>query len=138
MDYESRVVVAARQVDELGHLNHVAAVEMLERARDDWYREAGLWDGRPYSGDETLGTLVLNLNVNYRAECFLDEELRVITRPLERGRKSYVLAQEIVKADGTVAIDARVTSIVMDLEARATLEVPASLARYLPPRAAKN
>ncbi len=134
MDYESRVVVAARQVDELGHLNHVAAVEILERARDDWYREAGLWDGRPYSGDETLGTLVLNLNVNYRAECFADEALRVITRPRERGTKSYVLEQEVLKPDGTVAIDARVTSIVMDLAARATLAVPASLARYLPRR----
>ncbi len=134
MDYESRVVVAKSQVDELGHLNHVAAVGILERARDDWYREAGLWDGRPYSGDEVLGTLVLNLNVNYRAECFLDEELRVITHPLERGRKSYVLTQEIVKADESIAIDARVTSIVMDLEARVTLEVPASLARYLPAR----
>ncbi len=134
METESPVIVAKRQVDELGHLNHVSAVEILERARDDWYRDAGLWDGRPYSGDETLGTLVLNLNVNYRAECFVDESLRVLTRPLERGRKSFVLAQTVLKADGTVAIDARVTSIVMDLDARATLAVPASLARYLPPR----
>ena len=134
MRVESRIVVKASQVDELGHLNHVAAVEILERARDDWYREAGLWDGRPYSGDETLGTLVLNLNVNYRAECFVDEELRVITRPCERGNKSYVLEQEILKPDGAVAIDARVTSIVMDLAARETLAVPASLARYLPRR----
>ena len=134
MQFESRVVVAAHQVDELGHLNHVAAVEILERARDDWYREAGLWDGRPYSGDEALGTLVLNLNVNYRAECFADEQLRVKTRPLERGRKSFVLAQEIVRPDDSVAIDARVTSLVMDMPSHVTLEVPPSLARYLPPR----
>ncbi len=134
MEYESQVVVAAHQVDELGHLNHVAAIEILERARDDWYREAGLWDGRPYSGEETLGTLVLNLNVNYRAECFVGEELRVITRPRERGTKSYVLEQEILRPDGTVAIDARVTSLVMDMPSHQTLEVPPSLARYLPPR----
>ncbi len=134
MQFESRVVVKANQVDELGHLNHVAAVEILERARDDWYREAGLWDGRPYSGDEALGTLVLNLNVNYRAECFLDEELRVVTRPRERGTRSFVLQQEIVKPDGSVAIDARVTSLVMDMPSHQTLAVPPSLARYLPPR----
>ncbi len=134
MDYESRVVVASHQVDELGHLNHVAAVEILERARDDWYREAGLWDGRPYSGDEALGTLVLNLNVNYRAECFVDEALRVITRPRERGTKSFVLEQEIIKPDGCVAVDARVTSLVMDMPSHRTLEVPPSLARFLPPR----
>ena len=134
MHFVSRVTLLPRHVDELGHLNHVAAVEILEHARDDWYQAAELWQGRAWSGDERLGTLVLNLNVNYRRECFVDEEVEVITRPRERGNKSYVLAQEIVKADGGIAIDAQVTSLVMDLQTRETLPVPESLARYLPPR----
>ena len=132
MEYVSRVKVLPRHVDELGHLNHVSAVDILQYARDDWYSEAELWQGRPWSGDERLGTLVLNLNVNYRLECFLDESLEVFTRPLERGHKSYTLLQEIVKFDGSVAIDARVTSLVMDMQTHATLPVPPSLARYLP------
>ena len=123
-----------KHVDELGHMNHVAAVEILQYARDDWYRQAGLWGGRPWSGDENLGTLVLNLNVNYRLECFLDESVRVVTRPLYRGSKSYTLAQEILKSDDRVAIDAEVTSLVMDMDARQTLAVPENMARYLPPR----
>ena len=135
MEHVSRVTLLPRHVDELGHLNHVAAVEILQYARDDWYQAAGLWQGRAWSGDERLGTLVLNLDVNYRRECFVDEQVDVITRPLERGSKSYLLAQEIVKADGAVAIDARVTSLVMDMQNRETLPVPESLARYLPPRA---
>ena len=134
MQYVSRVTLLPRHVDELGHLNHVAAVEILEQARDDWYQAAELWQGRAWSGDERLGTLVLNLNVNYRRECFVDEDVDVITRPRERGNKSYVLAQEIVKADGGIAIDAQVTSLVMDLQTRETLPVPESLARYLPSR----
>ncbi len=88
MEFVSNVRIKPEQVDELGHLNHVAAVQILEYARDDWYQAAELWDGRPFSADENLGTLVLNINVNYRLECFLDEELRVVTRPLNRGTKS--------------------------------------------------
>lgn len=135
MEFVSGVTVSPQHVDELGHLNHVAAVDILQYARDDWYQAAGLWQGRAWSGAERLGTLVLNLNVNYRLECFLDESLEVVTRPLERGSKSYTLVQEILKTDGGVAIDARVISLVMDMQTHQTLPVPESLARYLPPRA---
>lgn len=134
MEFVSQVTVESAQVDELGHLNHVAAVDILQYARDDWYQAVGLWQGRPFSAAENLGTLVLNLNVNYRLECFLDEPLRVVTRPLHRGNKSYTLAQEIRKADGSIAIDAEVTSLVMDMAAHRTVAVPQCMAQYLPPR----
>lgn len=134
MEFESIVKVTPKQVDELGHLNHVSAVDILQYARDDWYRAAELWEGRAWSGEEILGTLVLNINLNYRLECFLDEELTVRTVPISRGRKSFVLAHEIVKADGRVAIDGTVTSLIMDMERHTTLPVPDSLARYLPAR----
>ena len=75
MEFVSRARVSPQQVDELGHLNHVAAVDILQYARDDWYQAAGLWRGRAWSGAERLVTLVLNMNVNYRLECFLDESL---------------------------------------------------------------
>jgi thioesterase-3 len=71
-------------------------------------------------------------HLNYRLECFVDEELKVRTVPLSRGRKSFVLAHEIVKPDGRVAIDGTVTSLIMDMERHTTLPVPEPLARYLP------
>ena len=40
--------------------------------------------------DPDKQTLVLNVNFNYRLECFLDEELKVVTSPLRRGNKSFV------------------------------------------------
>ena len=105
MEFVSATRVRPEHVDDLGLLNHVFALQLLEYARDDWYAEAGLWDGRPWSGDENLATLVLNVNFNYRLECFLDEELKIKTSPLARGTKSFSLAQEIIKPDGRVAID---------------------------------
>lgn len=131
MEFVSNVKVTAAQVDDLGHLNHVFAVQLLEYARDDWYAEAGLWEGRRWSGDEKLATLVLNINFNYRAECFLDEALRIITRPLERGSKSFTLGQQIIKIDDSIAVEGTVTSLVMDMEQRRSLPVPGCLARYL-------
>lgn len=134
MEFISKVKVTTAQVDDLGHLNHVFALQILEYSRDDWYAGAGLWDGRRWSADENLATLVLSVNVNYREECFLDEDLKIITRPLERGSKSFTLAQQIVKPDGAIAIEGTVTSLVMDMEQRRTLPVPECLARYLPAR----
>ncbi|MEM7206586.1 MAG: acyl-CoA thioesterase [Pseudomonadota bacterium] len=132
MKLESTVVVTAEYIDDLGHMNHALGLRLFEFARDEWYAKAGLWEGRPWSDDEHLGTIVLNLNVNYRRECFLDEELTVSTEPLKRGRKSYVLKQEMRKADGTVALDLTTTCLIMDMRERKTIEIPASLARHFP------
>ena len=134
MQFVSTATVGQTHVDDLGHLNHAFALQILEYARDDWYAEAGLWQGRRWSGAENLGTLVLNINFNYRLECFLDEALKIKTAPVERGRKSFTLVQEIIKVDGRIAIDGSVTSLIMDMQAHQTLPVPESLARYLPER----
>lgn len=134
MKFVTSTKVTAAQVDDLGHLNHVFALQLLEYARDDWYADAGLWQGRRWSGAENLATLVLNVNVNYREECFLDEDLKIITRPIERGSKSFTLAQQIVKPNDAIAIEGTVTSLVMDMEQHRTLPVPECLARYLPVR----
>jgi len=134
MESVSSVRVAPAQVDDLGHLNHVFALQILEYARDDWYAEAGLWEGRPWSGAENLATLVLNINFNYRLECFLDEALQITTRPVERGSKSFTLSQQVIKSDGGVAIDGTATSLVMDMEQHRSVPVPECLARYLPAR----
>jgi acyl-CoA thioesterase FadM len=121
-------------IDELGHLNHVSALKILEYARDDWYEAAGLWEGRSWSGDEALSSIVLNVNFNYRLECFSDETVTVKTRSLDRGSKSFSLAQEIIKEDGRTAIDGSATSLVMNLKEHQTLAVPECLARFLEKR----
>ena len=134
MQFTSHVTVLAKHVDDLGHLNHVFALEILEYARDDWYAAADLWEGRSWTGAENLQTLVLNVNFNYRQECFLNEGLKVVTSPLHRGTKSFVLIQEIIKPDGQIAIDGSATSIVRDSALGQTIPVPDCLARYLSER----
>jgi YbgC/YbaW family acyl-CoA thioester hydrolase len=137
MQTELIIEVGTAHTDALGHLNHVAAVRFLERARYAWYEACGLFDaalGR-------LGTVVVNINYDYRRECFLGERLRIASHGVSMGTRSMVVAHEIFKADGTIAIEGRATSVVMDLAARRIIAVPACVARHLaardPARAAR-
>ena len=127
------ITVTQADCDELGHLNHVEAVRYLEHARAQWYRACGLFGGG--EGEQSLGTVVVNIDYNYRAECFVGEKLRVTTRPISMGTRSFVLAHEIIKPDGRVAIDGQCTSVIMDLAERSIIAVPECLAVHLPKRA---
>ena len=134
MIFNTSIEVLKEHTDSLGHLNHVQAVEYLERARDDWYQAADLWDGRPWSDSETLATVVVNVNINYRLECFLGEQLVVETAPVVKGSKSFTLGHKIIKPDGQIAIDGEATSVIMDMSSRSIIPVPECLGRYLPDR----
>ena len=57
MEGAAIITVTQAHCDELGHLNHVEAVRYLERARGEWYRQCGLYDG---AGAQSLGTVVVN------------------------------------------------------------------------------
>ena len=133
MEDAAFITVTQADCDELGHLNHVEAVRYLERARTRWYRACGLYGGDG-EGGQSLGTVVVNIDYNYRAECFVGEKLRVTTRPVSMGTRSFVLAHEIIKPDGRVAIDGQCTSVIMDLVGRSIIAVPECLAVHLAKR----
>jgi YbgC/YbaW family acyl-CoA thioester hydrolase len=128
----TKVRVRSLHTDDLGHLNHVAALQILQQARDNWYAKVGLWQGRDWSADEWLGTIVLNVNANYRAECFLDDEVEVITLPKQRNNKSFVLYQELLTPDARIAIDATITTLIMDMRCRKSIALPECLAVCFP------
>ena len=130
METETIIEVTDDHTDNLGHLNHVAAVRFLELARGDWYAACGLFSGEL----GRLGTVVVNINYDYRRECFKGERLRVMCRGESMGTKSMVLVHEIVKPDGQVAVEGRATSVVMDLDARAIIALPECVARHLTSR----
>lgn len=124
---ELEIEVSADHIDELGHVNNARFLEYFERGRIDWYNCCG--DFPDPKRRPRLGTVVVNINVNFRRECFRGDRLRVVTGPLSRGRKSYVLAQRLLNAGGDVVADAEITSVVMDLDTRRTVAMPDVLAR---------
>ena len=114
------------EIDELGHVNNARFLEYLERGRMDWYNRChpSLND----FGAHSLGTVVVRIEINYRRECFSGTQLSVLTRAHSRGRKSYVLRQEIYDSEDECVCDAMVTSVVMDMNARTSASLPESLA----------
>jgi YbgC/YbaW family acyl-CoA thioester hydrolase len=117
--------VAEDEIDELGHVNNARFLEYLERGRMDWYNRCD-----PSLNDFTghsLGTVVVKIEINYRQECFSGAQLSVVTKAHSRGRTSYVLRQEIFNDEDGCVSDAMVTSVVMDMKARATTSLPESL-----------
>ena len=120
MRTETTIVVTQQHTDELGHLNHVAAVRILEQARDEWYQVCGLYSdaAAPY------GTVVVNINYDYRHECFVGQALRVVTQPQRIGTKSIVLSHQILKPGGEIAISGTATSVVMEMQKRTIVAVP--------------
>ena len=120
------IEVSASDIDELGHVNNARFLEYFERGRIHWYNSIGLFDD-PSAGGR-LGTVVVSIKINYRRECFEGDVLSVRTDPRSRGKRSYVLHQEIRNDSGEIVSDAEVTSVVMDLGRRATIDIPDGLA----------
>ncbi len=131
MDTETIIAVTEAHIDSLGHLNHVQAVRYLEKARNEWLAACGLYK---ISSETRYVSVVVNINYNYKQECFLGEQLRVMSRPQSMGSKSYTLAHEIIKPNGEVAIDGRATSVIMELNQREIVPVPPCMAVHLPRR----
>jgi YbgC/YbaW family acyl-CoA thioester hydrolase len=120
------IIVRPTEVDVNGHVNNAKYVEYLEWGREEWYERNGL----PYDRLHALGaiTVTVNIHLNFRLECRQGENLTIATRPHRVGRTSYVLQQEIRKADGAVAADGDVTLVTIDPATRRSRPLPDELA----------
>ncbi len=127
LSHRLELIVKTRDVDNLGHLNNVAYVAYLECGRMDFYQRIGLALEAPQA--PRLGTVVVHLDINFRAECFAGDTLHIHTRAHSRGRRSYVLEQSISREPGGVVCDARVTNVIMDLDCRTVVDIPCTLGR---------
>lgn len=121
------IEVSQSDIDELGHVNNARFLEYFERGRIHWYNSIGLLDDSSFDGGP--GTVVVSMKINFRRECFAGDRLNVCTAPWSRGNRSYVLKQEIRDLSGVLVSDAEVTNVVMDLDTRATIDMPAVLAK---------
>jgi thioesterase III len=105
-------MVRCTEIEVNGHLNNAKFVEYLEWGREEWYECHGFG----YDRLEGLGaiTVVVNISLNYRPPCHQGDRLRIVTRPQQRGRTSFALAQRIERSDGTVVADGVVTLVTVD------------------------
>lgn len=128
METSIQIEVRSTEIDVLGHVNNAKYLEYLEWGREDWYNRIGLpFDAFSEMG---VGTVTVNININYRKEARLGERLTIWTRPLRKGKSSFVLEQIIDNERGERVADAHVTSVTVDLEKRKSVPLPPELGKW--------
>ena len=125
------VTVVATDLDELGHVNNARYLDYLERGRTTWYAEQGLVEACAGASAVPLGTVVVNVNIDFRSECASGDQLTICTEAERVGTKSFTVRQRINKATGELAAEASVTSVVMDLHVRTAIELPRAVRELL-------
>ncbi len=128
METSIQIEVRSTEIDVLGHVNNAKYLEYLEWGREDWYNRIGLpFDAFSEMG---VGTVTVNININYRKEARLGEKLTIRTRPLRKGKSSFVLEQIIDNERGERVADAHVTSVTVDLKERKSVPLPPELGKW--------
>src|SRR5262249_22071792 len=76
-----------------------------------------------------LGTVVVNININYHKEARLGQHLTVSTAPVRKGRTSVVLKHVILNADEELVADAEVVDVDIDLQSHKATPLLDALAK---------
>ncbi|HET7571219.1 MAG TPA: acyl-CoA thioesterase [Gaiellaceae bacterium] len=127
--YETRVAARWTDFDALGHLTHSVVFAYLDEARDAVLT--------PLVGDfEAWPSVVARVAADFRREVPRGpRELTVRTRVVSVGRTSVRMEQELLGADGEVAVEAEAVVVAFDPETRRPRELtPAERARLDPER----
>lgn len=122
-----QIEVRPTEIDVMGHVNNAKYLEYMEWSREDWYNKAEL----PFDvfTEMNVGTVTVNININYRKEARLGQKLTIFTEPIRKGRSSYVLKHEIINEQNELVADAEVVSVTIDLKERKSVPIPEALAK---------
>ncbi|MFH1465767.1 MAG: thioesterase family protein [Pseudomonadota bacterium] len=121
--HETTIRVRSTQVDQLGHLNNAAFLEIFEWARWEWAEEGGGGFSDMMSG-QGLGPVVVRVEVDFRREVRFHDRLRIQTRLESCDRRKGVILQHMIREDGQQAAEARFTFVIIDLAARKVVPMP--------------
>ena len=121
-------IVKEEDIDKMDHVNNCMYVIYLEKARKHWYQQAGA--SKDYLQQRNLGTAVLKLDVLFRKEARLGEQLIIRTKPDYLGNTSFVLKQTIINRDGELITEAIVTNVMFDRLKRNSTRVVKEISRW--------
>lgn len=117
------VTVRGYELDTQGHLNQAVYLQYAEHARWELLRAAGLPQEKLLA--DGVGPVALEVTVKFRRELRGGERVRVSCR-FEYGQgKTFTVAQQILKEDGTVAAEITGVAGVLDLTTRRLVADPA-------------
>ncbi|MBD5174495.1 MAG: acyl-CoA thioesterase [Bacteroidales bacterium] len=118
-DFRHRQPVQLRfnDADMFGHINNTVYLQFFDLAKLEYFK--CLMGGR--IDWKAFGLVVANINCDFFAPCYLEEQLEVVTAVASLGNKSLVLEQRLVSVPkGTVKAIARTTMVNFSLATGAT------------------
>ncbi|KMZ42698.1 MULTISPECIES: thioesterase family protein [Bacillales] len=129
MAHRYHLTVRSTDIDVIGHVNNAKYLEYMEWARFEWIWEQG------FTLDElrrrAIMPVVANININYRKELKMLEEVTAITTVVKVGEKSFVIRQELYNASDVLVADADVTMVMIDANTRQSVSLPVELKEAL-------
>ncbi|MBD1382929.1 acyl-CoA thioesterase [Metabacillus arenae] len=124
----TKIDVMEKDIDGLDHVNNSIYVSYFGIARKEWYREAGL--SFEEKQKRNIGTVIRKLEINFLKESRLGDSLKIITRPLQLGNKSFLLKQNIYNQNDEHLTDITVTVVMFDTINRKSIKVVEEIARH--------
>lgn len=125
MPHQIEFSVRSTDLDFIGHVNNAKYLEYMEWARFDWIWQTGL------TLDElrrrAIMPVVANININYRKELRIREQVIAKTSAVKVGEKSFVIRHELFNQKDQLVADADVTMVMIDASSRRSTEIPAEL-----------
>jgi len=115
-DFVHRETVRFRDVDAMGHVNNAVFLTYLEEARIAFLQ--------PF-GAEPEGMILARVEIDFRAPLQEGEEIEIGVRPAKVGEKRSELEYE-VRADKTVAAEAKTVLVSFDYETGRSVQMPQS------------
>lgn len=123
------VAVRPTDLDSKGHVGNARYLEYFQWGRWRWLEERGVSNESLEASGAVL--VVVNVNVNYRAECRYGDALEVRTSAVQDGEKKVVFRQQVLRPDGSLAAEGTVIMVAIDPVIRKSRPVPDALADVL-------
>lgn len=122
MQSSTQIVVRPTEIDMMGHVNNAKYLEYLEWGREEWYEQVGISFAQ--MRELNLGTVTVHISIHYRREVLLGDKLTIWTKPLRKGRRSFVLQQQIYNQHQELVTEAEVTIAAISLTERKAVTLP--------------
>ena len=120
-----RETVRFRDLDAFGHVNNAVFLTYLEQARMAFVRHLGL-----VGSLEDMTMILARVEIDFRAEATVGDEVEIAVRPSRFGTKSFHLDHELT-VDGRLIAEAKTVLVAFDYARRESIELPDEWRRRL-------
>ncbi|MCB1197508.1 MAG: acyl-CoA thioesterase [Bdellovibrionota bacterium] len=116
IEHQYDLTVLEHHLDTFGHVNNATYLQILEEARWDLITKRGY--GVDVIQATGLGPVILDIQISFRKELLLREQITVHTQTQSYQKKISVISHEIKNGQGQICAQAKFTFGLFDIKTR--------------------